>query len=373
MGNVPKSGFVMVVDPSLNVFDAARQRAEFIFEKYKTVIVSFSGGKDSTCVFYIMYETALRLKREMHVLLFDEEIIDPDTTAILEQTRLLPNIIFHWVCVPLMHTVRGLNRTHWWPWDPAYKDVWARSQPSWAITEIPGFSKVSEDAIDNGMNRATRLLFDIPDNRPAINVVGIRTQESFNRLRALMGSGDWITQRPGLDYGKPIHDWKWSDVWKAIGEFKWPYSAFYDKMKLVGRSPHLQRVAPWGNAAQSRDVQFWPVFYPDFWDKAIRRLPELKAQARYGNTELFREVMNKPDAITWQQYAYILLDHLQPADREFWFSFVRQVLKKWNKRNSIPYPDEPVIIEGYGKEVLHGWKRLCYIISKNDRTGRDKT
>ena len=56
-----------------NVLDAAIERLEFVFDRFQTVCVSLSGGKDSTVLFHLAYEIAQRRGRILHILIIDLE------------------------------------------------------------------------------------------------------------------------------------------------------------------------------------------------------------------------------------------------------------------------------------------------------------
>jgi len=354
------------------VIEASYHRIKSIFSKVDTPIVSFSGGKDSTVLLFMTLSIAEELDRlPLKVLLFDEEVLDPDTLDYCAQVRLMPDIEFYWVCVPIRHTVRSKFRSFWWTWDPAEKDRWARPIPDYAISEMDGWP-----AGDQALDTANSVFIDSigAEWGKVATMTGIRVDESFNRRRTILQSGAWHHNRgKRIIYAKPIYDWKWQDVWRAIDRFDWPYSKFYEKMFMAGVSPHYQRVAPWGNVSQARDVQYWPQFYPDFWDKAIRRLPELTAQHRYGSTKLYREAFNKPDHMTWMEYTFFIIASFEEEKvRKYWLQHVKETLMRWSEKNTYPFPDEPILIDGK-PESLKCWKRLATIISKNDMTGRDKS
>lgn len=379
MPYITKRGFTPREIEGVNVLEAARMRIQEVFDIAQRVLVSFSGCKDSTVVLMLTLEEARKRGRlPLEVVMFDEEIIDPDTTDFCLQVREWPDLHFHWLCLPVRHSLRSSQRTWWWPWDEDERRVWVRQRPDFAITvdEVPGAGKIPPDHINNGFSTFMRMIFDPGAETEEITaeIVGIRTQESFNRTRAIMGAGGHITNRGHTLYVKPIYDWKWTDVWRAIGLFDWPYSQFYEKCRLAGLSPHHQRVAPWGNAAQIRQVKLWPTFYPDFWDRALRRLPELSAQARHGDTKIYRGLLQKPSGWTWQKWVYKLVDDLPDQEsRDYWIHHIKNTLKKWDNMTSTPFPDDNIFMEGYGVETLQSWRYLARIISKNDRSGRDKT
>ena len=68
-------------------------------------------------------------------------------------------------------------------------------------------------------------------------LIGIRTQESFNRWRCIYMSRKFQmyhkykwTSKVGNDIynAYPIYDWKTTDVWTANGKFQWDYNVLYD-------------------------------------------------------------------------------------------------------------------------------------------------
>jgi len=359
-----------------NVYEAALERIDDVFNKVDRVAVTFSGGKDSTVTMQLALEVSrARNKLPLPVILFDEEVIDPDTIAYMEDVMSWDEIEFYWFAVPIRHTLRSYFRSWWWPWDPAYKDDWARDIPDYATTDVIGFVQGSMTYVEGWHQFVNN---NVNWGRVGM-LAGIRTEESFNRQRALMGSGDFFHEQGRHIYAKPIYDWHWQDIWRAIRINNWPYSDFYNRMLKAGVSPGNQRVAPWGNAAQTRQVKWWPVLYPDFWDRAIRRMPELRAQARYGMSKLYRQGMTKPTGITWQEYTWQIISNFDdPTVQEFWTRHIRDVLRTWDKKNTIPFPEEPIpeIVEATGEERIadsfHCWKYMAYTVSKNDLTGRDK-
>lgn len=260
-------GYV-VRQAAMNVYDAALERIRHAFATHETVVVSFSGGKDSTVVLELSLHVARELNRlPLAVWMFDDEIIDPDTTAHAASVALRPDVTFRHYCLPIRHTLRSQHRTHWYTWDPDERHVWARELPPDAITHVDGWTKG-----DGGIADACVLIFrherdSLPD---PVMLAGIRVEESLNRRRSLLTAGDWLSDRGSYAYGKPVYDWTWRDVWKAIREHGWAYSAYYDRLYTEGsRAPREQRVAPWGNVASAREARLWAACYADFYDRAL--------------------------------------------------------------------------------------------------------
>lgn len=336
----------------LNVLEAARARINQLLDIDAPYVVSFSAGKDSTTVLMLSLEEAAKRGRlPIDVAFIDEEILDPDTIAYAEQVAQRPDVRFHWFCVPIRHTLRARSRSCWYTWDPDERAVWARPLPAGAITDVPGTTK---DASYRDILKAYWR------GKKFVCATGIRTQESFNRLRSLLVSGGYILEDGNCIYAKPIYDWKAEDIWRAVIRFKWSYSKCYDKLRTVGLPLTRQRIGPWGNVAQARIMDLWAQFYPDFWQKATLRLPELRPAALYGDSKLYREIMSKPTGLTWQEYALKLLDQLDEDSQAYWRHWLSNMLARWRRQSSVPFPQD-------SKESKLSWKHLCYRLGKNDR------
>lgn len=354
---ITNTGFKPVYQDE-NVFDAALRRIRFAMAELPgKYIVSFSGGKDSTSVMMMSLIVARELgKLPLEVAFIDEEMIDPDTIAYATDILSWDEINLTWFCVPIRHTLRSKYRTHWYTWDPLEKDVWARDMPEWAVQDVGPLDE--ESSYGDVVYRYYMEMLKIPNVTIA---AGIRIEEAFNRARALLIAGDYIVEKqPNYIYTKPIYDWKVEDIWRAVYLYNWPHSQFYDRMWLKGVDMHQQRVAPWGNVASARETRFYPEFYPDFWERAIARLPELKSAQRYGYTTLFRENMAKPAHLTWQEYTGVILQSLDPESQEFWISEIDAWMRRWRLHSEVPFPDDMD-----GQNMC--WRRLATMMIKNDR------
>ena len=70
------------------VLQASLRRIRQAFDQADTVVVSFSGGKDSTVMLHLALQVARELGRlPLKVMFYDEELVDPDTLAYINQVR----------------------------------------------------------------------------------------------------------------------------------------------------------------------------------------------------------------------------------------------------------------------------------------------
>lgn len=132
--------------------------------------------------------------------------------------------IYH-VCVPFrVTTCTSMYEDYWRPWDEDKKAVWVRQKPERAMTlhEFPFYTTDMWD-YDFQMEFAQWLHKNKKATRTCC-LVGIRTQESHNRWRAIYRKTKeryanylWSTQiTEGVYNLYPIFDWKTTDIWVAM-------------------------------------------------------------------------------------------------------------------------------------------------------------
>jgi len=265
-----------------NVFDAAVDRISEQMEQGHRLVVSFSAGKDST----VALECALMAARRtgygvVDVVLRDEEILFPGTYEFAERTAQRPEVNFHWL-VARQPILNLYNRAmpFFWVMDPLLQpSEWVREPP-------PGFIDIPEMNIE-AMTIPSR--FPPPPGRDLIAVIGLRTQESRQRLYGLFSSGGALTNvnRWGTRSLRPVYDWSDGDVWRAISEFGWDYTPAYDVMHRLGIPRSQLRIAPpTMNVAGVGLLQMAAKAWPRWFDRVAERLPGIRAGARFGRRAL---------------------------------------------------------------------------------------
>jgi predicted phosphoadenosine phosphosulfate sulfurtransferase len=264
----------------MSVFDAAIERLKNSYEAGHRVLVSTSGGKDST----VCTELAVIAAREtgrlpVEVVHRDEEIIHPGTTEYLERVaERTDEVKFWWICAR-NPVINSFDRWHPYFWvfdDRLDPDEWVRKPPSWA-TWI--------DDIDI-QKLTTAERFPPDPGKEVHGVLGLRADESRGRMLGTHSAGGYFTgvDKTGVCGSRPLYDWTEGDVWKAIFEMGWDYNRAYDVMHRLGLSRRELRIAPPtmnpAGADHIRDV--CRVAWPGWWNRVVHRLPSVRTVALYG-------------------------------------------------------------------------------------------
>ncbi len=172
------------------VYDALQERLRFIFKNYDYIYVSFSGGKDSgvllnACIDYIRKHN---LRHKLGVFHLDYEVQYGKTTEYVDQVLASNRDLLevYRACVPVkVLSSTSMYQQYWRPWDPDMQKFWVRSLPKECHT-------VSDFDFYNRRMWDYEFQYDFASwlrNRKKAGsvacLVGIRTQESFNRWRTI--------------------------------------------------------------------------------------------------------------------------------------------------------------------------------------------
>jgi len=331
----------------MDVHEAANRRLKIIFDYFDYVYVSFSGGKDSGILLHLCMDY-IRMHapgRKLGVFHMDYEVQYRQSTEYVE--RMFSNNrdileVFH-CCVPFkVPTCTSMYQQYWRPWQEGYQNIWVRQMPGTALT-VKDFDFWNDSLWDYDF----QSLFPSWIRRKkgckrVCCLVGIRTQESFNRWRAIhsdknyrkLANYKWTHRVGYYTYNAyPIYDWKTTDVWTGYARYGWDYNRLYDLYYQAGIPLSRQRVAsPFISQAVST-LHLYKVIDPDTWGRMVSRVNGVSFAGMYGNTVAMGwRSISCPDGFTWKEYMYFLLDTLPRATRENYLEKLRVSQKFWREK-----------------------------------------
>lgn len=394
-----------------NVYELSQERLKIIFKEFDNVCVSFSGGKDSGVLLNLCMDFVRKnySGRKISVFHMDYEVQYTMTIdyvdRILEANKDILDV--YRVCVPFkVPTCTSMYQNFWRPWDDEKKDLWVRSKPAGCYNkeDFPFFN-------DKLWDYDFQVLFArwFHQHKDAVRtcfLIGIRTQESFNRWRSIHMNHKYQmyhtyrwTSKLACDLynAYPLYDWKTVDIWVANGKFKYDYNSLYDLYYRAGVGIERQRVAsPFLCEAQGA-LALYKVIDPNTWGKMIGRVNGVNFTGIYGGTHAMGwQSIHLPKGYTWKAFMQFLLSTLPEKTRrnylrkltvsmEFWrtkggclsdetiqklrdLNIPIEVMETTNYKTSkkpvrIDYLDDIDIREF--KEIPT-YKRMCICILKND-------
>lgn len=364
----------------VSVLDAARDRIRYTFDHFEAIYVSFSAGKDSSVMFHLVMDEAIRRNRKVGVLLIDLEAQYQLTIEHAEQMfdHYKEHIDLHWVCLPikLRNSVSNYEPV-WCAWDPERREDWVRPMPSrlGVISDPSAF-----DFFEPRMEFEEFIeLFAVwyAKGRDTAAFIGIRSDESLNRYRTIAGRKEthfgkqWTTGiAPGVFNVYPIYDWHVSDIWKYHARFPDRlHNQVYDRMHLAGLSPSQMRLCqPYGDD-QRRGLWLYHLIEPQTWGRVVARVNGANSGALYieekGNVTGYNKI-TLPPGHTWQTFCNLLLTTMPAITREHYTKRFRAWLKGWHDRgyrDGIPDYAPPELEKKYWAP---SWRRMCKVLLRND-------
>ena len=360
------------------VLQASKERISMAFDTFKKIYISFSGGKDSSVMFHLIMDEAIKRNVKVGVLIIDLEAQYNDTIIHIEQMIEMykDNIELHWVCAELLLRNAVSNyQPRWVCWDEDKKDVWIRPKPKQASDLTQYNFYVPKMEFEEFM-----VIFGEWYSKGELTAafIGIRADESLHRYRAIVSKKDglmvnnwkWTTKVSNKLFNVyPIYDWKTEDIWVYNGKNKHlHHNRVYDKMMMAGVKISQQRLCqPYGDD-QRKGLWLYHILEPNTWYKLVSRVNGVNSGALYiqenGNMTGYHKI-TKPNGHTWESFCNLLLSTMPKKTSEHYRERFIKFIKGWQDRGYIVIPDEaPEDLES--KCWVPSWRRMCKVILRND-------
>lgn len=375
-----------------NVYNAAVERLEYVLSHFGAYYVAFSGGKDSGVLLNLMVNIALKRGRApVHVLFVDMEAQYQHTIDFIDSMSRHPNVIMHWVCLPLsLRNASSQYEPKWVCWEPEKESLWIRPLPTRFSSDTCHI--ISDHAYFPfyrfGMEFEEFVLeysewfaqhFN-PTEQPTCCLVAIRSDESLNRYRTIKNQNKrtflghtWTTQaKEGVYLAYPIYDWCVEDIWTANGRFSWPYNKIYDLMYKAGVTLSAQRLCqPFGDN-QRKGLWLYHTLEPITWAKLVSRVEGCHFGARYSKQQgriLGYYKFDLPKGHTYKTYSKFLLDSMPPHLSAHYRQRIFQFLLWWKnhgKHQGIYRIADAADKKLEAQKKVPSWRRICKVLIKND-------
>lgn len=365
----------------INVVDATRKRIEWIFDNFDNIVVSISGGKDSTVLAYMTLQESHKRNRKVGIFFLDEEVVYQST---IDQVRYIMNLypentIKLWYQLEFNLTnATSIDETQFKVWDHEKQDVWLRpkekdsiKQPTWNVNKQTIANKKKGfgfyDALDN---------FQLTYENTAY-LIGLRASESLNRWRAVIKNPGipniyWSTKRPQGNFQMyPLYDWNFQDIWKFLYENNIRYSKIYDYQYKKGLGMKDMRVSSLIHERAFKSLVELPEFEPQTYDKLMARTKGIQVGNIYGKDDLMLKCRKLPKNYdNWIQYRDFLLSTIK--DESIKQIFTKRFSKQLNNNYVARQQCKQLILNDYENNLpinnrederekkLNYWKGVLY-------------
>ena len=339
-----------IEDKTHTVLDAARIRIRNAFSNGIKVYMAFSCGKDSLVMSDILYQMLLGGeidKSLLTVVFIDEEGLYRSMVENAERWQKKFTAIgvpFLWICLPFKQAscLNQLSNTESWiTFEPGKEDVWMRQPPKGAITDSPYLKYPGE------MNYQT---FDKVAFADGIMMVGVRTQESVQRLHAVAAVSKTSPKPGSLFY--PIYDWTDNDIWLYIKERNLEFPEIYMRLYEAGCSRRGLRLCSFFGDTTTVGLRWIAQTDPELWDKIEKRYPNAYLVLLYWDSEFFsrstakrreleKDEEKKDYRALCQDILYLHPEryHIPPETKSTLSSFRSYFVQSWGFATQTDYRD----------------------------------
>jgi len=323
-----------------SVYEEAIERLEFIFDEFENVIVSFSGGKDSTVTLELALEIARKKNRlPLKVYFLDQEAEWDSVIEYVKRVMYRKEIDPIWIQVPIfLPNSLSQEMPFIVTWDP--DKTWMREKDPIAITEGHVLKGDMEKEAKTGYwyNYFIKSIKHLFGDEPACFLAGMRADESPKRLGGLTTGQTYkhITYGKVLDKKRdqytfyPLYDWCLSDVWKYIHDNELDYCTIYNEYYRYGIAVKDMRVSNLHHESAVKSLFHLHEVEPDTWERLQKRLKGINQAKHIKQTEMLATKILPPMFKNWKEYRDHLTNTLilRKNHREIFF-------KEWDKMDEL--------------------------------------
>jgi len=294
-----------------STLEAARERISLLFDNFDTINVSISSGEDSTVLYHLSLQEAIRRNRKIVVFFQDQEAEYQASIDIIKVQMRHPNVIPAWYQVPIyMTNATSVDDYFLYAWGEG--EEWMRDKDALSIHSI------SEEY----PNRFYKF-FNWYENKNtnAAYLVGLRSEESLTRFRAVTkftgwGGLRWSTVDGDVKKFYPIYDWTVYDIWKFIYDYNLPYNKIYDLMYMSNYSIYSgMRVSNLIHEKSYKCLVDLPRFKPETYNRLCRRIGGISTAHRYASEKLVFNNKQLPKHYkNWKEFRDFLMQNIPNDD-----------------------------------------------------------
>jgi len=301
-----------------NVYEAALDRIRFNFDEFENVIVSFSGGKDSTVIFNLTMQIAKEKDRlPQKVLFIDQEAEFQATIDYVEYIMTKENVEPLWFQIPIKLFNAASHNDKWLRcWDNKNEENWIRKKNDLSY-------KNNIFGTDRFKKIFGAIIKKLYPNQKTAYIAGVRTEESPSRFMSLTY---WPTYKY-ITWGRiwskhnghytfyPIYDWSFVDIWKHIHDNNLIYNRIYDYQYQYGLSIKDMRVSNIHHETAVHVLFYLQEIEPDLWEKVCNRLEGIHTAGQLGREQFYN--YDLPYMFNgWKEYRDYLLMNLITKDED---------------------------------------------------------
>lgn len=376
-----------------SVLEAVFERLEVAFNSFDNIYFSVSGGKDSSIMLQLAAKTARKMNKKFDVLYIDLEAQYKATidhvNELIDETKDVVNR-WYWIALPIsLRNAVSVIQPKWICWDKKDQHKWVRDMPNnkYVINE----DNCPWDWFYRGMEFEEFIVefaiwYQKEHNSVIGTGIGIRSDESLNRFSTIISNKKvryknygWTTklkikQDVWIDAYNffPLYDWRAEDIWGAVSKLDLKFNQIYELMYKNRLSIYEQRLCqPYGDDQRNGLDQFKALEY-ETWEKVLNRVYGVNFGNIYARTSLLGNIKSeKPDSMTWEQYAVWLLESLglyAPELEDHYYRKIKTFMEWYEKEENLTLrdiPDEADSKLESAKKVA-SWRRIARAIEKND-------